>query len=230
MSMNYKSIIELKSVTFSYSEGPVLFQDLSLVFEQSRFYLIKGRSGTGKSSLLRLINLLEEPSSGKILYKGRPVTSLHSPSLRCLITYIQQTPVVINGSVRDNLLLPFTFKANKEQHPPDDDRLSKLLDDFYLKDVSLESNARNLSVGQHQRLCIIRGLLLSPDVILLDEPTSALDEESSKIVESWTERLCLEYGQTVIMVSHKNFKPKKVIPEVLEVADRHVRKTTWELK
>ena len=97
------------------------------------------------------------------------------------------------------------------------------MDEFHLDNVNLEGNAANLSVGQLQRVCLIRGLLLSPDVILLDEPTSALDDESCRIVESSVERLCQESKKTVIMVSHRKFNPRGITPVVFELADGRVR-------
>jgi putative ABC transport system ATP-binding protein len=126
---------------------------------------------------------------------------------------------VIDGSIRDNLLLPFNFKNNRDLARPDDERLEVLLDNFMLKDVGLGDNAHNLSVGQLQRLCLIRALLLSPEILLLDEPTSALDEESGKIVESISERLCQESGLTVVIVSHRGFELRQIEPVVLEVAE-----------
>ncbi len=223
MKTNNKYIIEFINVTFSYSEGRVLFKDLSLTFQPGRFYLIKGPSGMGKSSLLKLMNRIEDPRDGTILFKGRPLAEYQPQVLRRLILYIQQTPVVINGSVKDNLLLPFTFKNNSNLTKPDDNKLYEFIKEFHLNKINLGDNAQNLSVGQLQRICIIRGLLLSPEVILLDEPTSALDEESCRIVESNTSRLCREFDQTIIMVSHKKFDPGQIRPIVLELADGRVR-------
>lgn len=97
------------------------------------------------------------------------------------------------------------------------------MDEFHLGNVKLDSNAENLSVGQLQRICLIRGLLLSPEVILLDEPTSALDDESCRIVESSVVRLCLVSGKTVIMVSHRKFEPEGITPVIHELADGRFR-------
>ncbi len=221
--MNEIPIVEFLNVTFSYAESPLLFQSISLKIIHGAFYLIKGPSGAGKSSLLRLINRLEEPSAGEILFETRPLSSYHPPVLRKSILYIQQTPVAIDGSVRDNLVLPFTFKGNKGIDCPNDDELSVFLDDFHLNSVSLNQHAKNLSVGQLQRICLIRGLLLSPKIILMDEPTSALDKESRSVVESRVEKLCQEEGRTVIMVSHGDFKPTQIKPHVLEVRAAEIK-------
>lgn len=216
-------MIEFRNVSFSYPNGLTVFKDLSMKFGQGAFSVIQGRSGEGKSSLLKLMNRLEDPQEGEIRFKGRVLGSYEPQMIRASILYVQQTPVVISGTVKDNLMLPFTFKINRDMEMPDKHTLMKFMDEYHLDNVPLERNAADLSVGQLQRICLIRGLLLSPEVILLDEPTSALDEESSRIVESSAVRLCRELGRTVIMVSHRKFEPEQITPVVYELADGRIR-------
>jgi len=217
--MNNHTIIRLENIDFVYSECTTLFNNVSCDLMEGGFYVVRGPSGSGKSTLLRLLNRLENPSRGEIYFQDRSFSSIPVHELRRQILYIQQTPVVTDGSVKDNLLLPFSFKNNKNLALPDDDQLKKMLDDFSLDQVSLEKQARNLSVGQQQRLCLIRGLLLSPSMILFDEPTSALDDESSRIVELMAETLCHEKGKTIIMVSHREFVPRLVKPIIIDVRE-----------
>lgn len=217
--MNNHTIIRFDNIRFIYPEGMTLFNDVYLDLKEGGFYVVRGPSGSGKSTLLRLLNRLENPSQGEIYFQDQSYSSMPVHELRRQILYIQQTPVVTDGSVKDNLLLPFSFKNNKDLARPDDDQLEKMLDDFSLDQVPLEKQARNLSVGQQQRLCLIRGLLLSPSVILFDEPTSALDDESSRIVELMAETLCYEKGKTIIMVSHREFVPRLVKPVNIEVRE-----------
>jgi len=212
-------VIAFSKVTFSYPSGKVLFQDLSLELAGGSFYLVQGPSGSGKSTFLRLINRLEEPSRGQLMFKGRPLASYNPPLLRREILYIQQTPTSVDATVRENLLLAFSFKNNRDLAPPDDDILRSRLDNFLLNDIHLDTHASTLSVGQLQRLCLIRGLLLNPKVLLLDEPASALDEESARIVEETAERLCAESGLTVVMVSHRAFTPRGVAHKILRIAE-----------
>ena len=219
---NDKPVIEFSKVSFAFEDARHLFLDFSLKLTGGSFYLIRGPSGSGKSTFLRLINRLEELSAGHISFNGRPLSSYKPPILRRSILYIQQTPTALDATVRQNLLLAFSFKNNKDLVPPGDDVLRAHLDRFLLKDIRLESNALTLSVGQLQRLCFIRGLLLDPKVLLLDEPASALDEESARIVEATTERLCLESGLTVLMVSHRRFEPGQVKCHVLQIANGRV--------
>ncbi|MBE9543536.1 MAG: ATP-binding cassette domain-containing protein [Proteobacteria bacterium] len=215
-------VIEFAKLKFSFSDTRILFEDLSLKLNSGSFYLIRGPSGSGKSTFLRLINRLEEPSAGNIFFNGRRLASYSPPLLRRSILYIQQTPTAIDGTVRQNLLLGFTFKNNRDRTPPDDAALKTQLDNFLLSDIRLETNAQTLSVGQLQRLCFIRGLLLDPQVLLLDEPASALDEESSRIVENTAERMCAGSGLTVLMVSHRRFEPQQVKCNILQIAGGRV--------
>jgi UDP-glucose/iron transport system ATP-binding protein len=216
-------MIEFVNISFSYPNGLTIFKELSMKFGQGTLSVIQGRSGEGKSSLLKLMNRLEDPQSGEIRFKGRALSSYEPQVVRAAILYIQQTPEVISGTVKDNFMLPFTFKTNHKKAQPDVKTLLTYMNEFHLDNVPLERNATDLSVGQLQRICLIRGLLLSPEVILLDEPTSALDEESSRIVELNVVRLCREFGRTVIMVSHRKFDTEQITPVVYKLADGRIR-------
>ena len=228
--MATSSIIDFCRVSFAFSREAPLFTGVTLTIRKGGFYLVQGPSGAGKSSFLRLINRLEEPSSGEILFKGRPLSSYPPPLLRRSVLYVQQTPSVIDASVRENLLLPFSFKNNTHLEQPRDERLRTLLADFFLQGVGLDDNALTLSLGQLQRLCFIRGLLLSPEVLLLDEPTSALDRESAQVVESMVERLNRSSGLTVLTVTHKEPKPGLITPLFLKVAEGRIREFTWNME
>ena len=212
-------VIEFRNVSFSYSETESLYKDISFSLMKGAFYLIKGPSGVGKSTLLRLMNRMEEPTSGDIFLNGNSYTVRFSPELRTSVIYIQQIPVLFDGTIKENLLLPFNFRANRHLDKPEDTVLENYLSEFKLEKIRLDRSANQLSAGQAQRLCLIRGLLLSPEVVLFDEPVSALDKESSDIVEAYAEKLCIERGITVVMVSHKDFIPKRVEPFFMVVSD-----------
>ncbi len=212
-------IIYFENVSFAYSGDKVLFRKLSLGIKPGTFYHVKGLSGSGKSTFLRLIIRLEEPAQGRILFKGTPLTDTYPPHLRRAILYLPQTPVAIDGTVREYLLLPFTFKANQDLEKPDDSRLMERLKVFLLDDIRLDDHTQTLSMGQLQRLCFIRGLLLSPAVLLLDEPTSSLDRQSAAIVRNHIEKLCKASGMTILMVSHEDVLPGSLKCRSLIVAD-----------
>jgi putative ABC transport system ATP-binding protein len=218
--MGATPLIEFDRVSFGFRPEAPLLDDISVALERGIFYLVTGPSGAGKSTLLRLINRLEEPTSGELRFQGRPLPSYAPPRLRRSILSVQQTPTAIDGSVRDNLLLPFGFAANRDLARPDDEALGRRLAEVRLEGVSLDTHAQTLSVGQLQRLCILRGLLLSPEVMLLDEPTSALDAESREAVLALIARIFRETGLAAVMVSHQDQAPPGVEPVRLRLRDR----------
>ncbi|WP_353118565.1 ATP-binding cassette domain-containing protein [Nitratidesulfovibrio sp.] len=186
--------------------GPPGLAHVNLAVHPGDFVMLTGPSGAGKSTLLRLAVRLEEADAGVVRCGGRPVADIPPAELRRALGFVQQTPTVGAGTVRDNLLLPFTFAANKGLTPPDDAELAGWLARFRLAGVGLDAVAASLSVGQRQRVCIIRTMLLRPAALLMDEPTSALDQESSAVVEALTEELN-EDGVTVLMVTHGAYRP-----------------------
>jgi putative ABC transport system ATP-binding protein len=203
-------LLQLHDVSFSYggaASGPMVLEGLDLSVEPGEFVMIQGASGSGKSTILRLICRLQAPVAGTILFREKPVVSIKPSLLRSSICYVPQVPVMVEGSVADNLLLPFSFEANRSGRKPSTDEIESMLHRFYLGEISPTQSAQNLSVGQKQRLALMRALLQGPELLLLDEPTSALDRESSTMVFSIIERLNTEEGKTVIIVTHSDYSP-----------------------
>lgn len=119
--------------------------------------------------------------------------------------------------MRENLCLGFDFRAS-EDDAPSDESLARMLEDFLLTDVALQDEAPNLSVGQKQRIALIRLLLSKPNVLLCDEATSALDPDSRTVVEQKLESLN-EGGMTVICVTHLDYTPQSSQLRQLTLAD-----------
>lgn len=194
--------LDCQNVSFAYPQKPALLEHVSLTFPAGSYNWVRGPSGCGKSTLLRLLCRLLEPSQGHINFSGQLLTSIDPPSLRRQVVYLHQIPVVLEASVKENLLLPFNFKVNQDLLPPDENLLSVRLEEFLLHGISLQTPAFSLSVGQKQRLCLLRTMLVGPSVLLLDEPSAALDKESAKVVFEMVQRLNREQGTTIILVSH----------------------------
>jgi putative ABC transport system ATP-binding protein len=201
-------LLEIRDISFAYEGSPhPLFKHLDLVVEAGEFIIVKGPSGTGKSTLLRLICRLSQPGEGAIFFRGRNVREMAPSLLRSLIGYVAQVPQMIDASVGDNLLLPFSFAVNRKKRVPGDAELRQMLDEFYLGGITLQQSAQRLSTGQKQRLAIMRAILQQPELLLLDEPTSSLDNESASMVFSIMEFLNTSKKMALITVTHSDYAP-----------------------
>jgi len=212
---------EFENVSFAWPGGRTVLADQTFAIADNGFVVVRGPSGSGKSTLLRMMNRLEEPQSGTIRYCGRDLADYDPPRLRQRVAYFQQMPVVADVTVRETLLMPFTFMVNKGLTPPADDDLVDRLEAVHLGMVQPDERAGALSVGQRQRLSLARSLMTGPDVLLLDEPTASLDRESQAVVEQMAEQLCAE-GTTIIMVTHDGFSPQRLPMVQIHIQDGKV--------
>ncbi len=212
-----KAILEFDNVFFGYDNARPVLDNASFRVPQGAFVLVKGPSGVGKSTLLRLCCRLEEPFSGLIRFDGVPLAEMDPPSLRRKICYMQQTPTLAPGSIGNNLLAPFGFRSARGTPPPTVETIRELLDEFQLSEFGPEDPASTLSVGQKQRVCMIRTLLLNPEIMLLDEPTSALDPKSAEIVLNRAQDANRRKNVTILMVTHASDQFAMIAPRIVEI-------------
>lgn len=159
---------------------------------------IFGKSGSGKSTLLKLLNKLISPESGYIYYDKKLMNDISSIDLRRKVVMLGQTPVIFEGSLRDNLLIGLKFSEKKLLSDVD----LKFMLELVNLDKELDEDSYNLSGGEKQRLSLVRALLLNPEVLLLDEPSSALDENTEISVISTVLQYCKDNDITPIIVTH----------------------------
>ncbi len=162
---------------------------------------IIGPSGSGKTTLLRALARLLPGVVGTLVLEGEPAESVSATEWRKRITLLPQITALVPGTVRENLLLPWTLKARKDERPPDDRRLREALDSVGMDDVDLSRDSARLSVGQAARVSLLRVLLTDPKVLLLDEPDASLDDVSAEQVSRATHAFA-ESGGSVIRVRH----------------------------
>jgi putative ABC transport system ATP-binding protein len=210
--------LELVGVTCSFTTHAPLFSGVDLCLESGEFVVLQGPSGSGKSSFLRLLNMLDAPAAGHLLFDGHPPHPEAAPDLRQRILLVPQTPLVRPGSVWETLIYPFSFRAARAKQIPQRQEMRRMLDRVLLTDLAFDEEAGKLSVGQRQRLGLVRALGIRPDFLLLDEPTAALDPEAAAAVESLLEEYCLEHGCGVVLVSHQPFSPRQIVPRYLRLA------------
>ena len=188
--------ISLENLSLTLDSKKIM-DSLSFDFKENNFYIIKGESGCGKTTLLKCISTLLNHDSGNISY-SEELPVLH---LRRKIQYLPQLPVIFDGSVKENLLKPFSFKPF-DQSAPHDDELQKKLRVLFNDVPELEKKASKLSQGEKQRLALCRTLMVQPHVLLCDEPTASLDSVSRKIVEEKIVEFAKVKGNMVIFISH----------------------------
>ena len=177
-----------------------LLTDISLIINHGDRLGIEGPSGAGKSTLLRLLNRLQETSSGSIVYQDQPLASYPVPQLRREIMLVPQEPKLLNMSVEASLLYPLTLQTVPQREAKS--RLAETCDLWQIPEEWLDRNELQLSVGQRQLVTIARGTILKPKILLLDEPTSALDPQLAQRVMDCLTRLNHQDKLTVIMVNH----------------------------
>ncbi|HEY7320170.1 MAG TPA: ATP-binding cassette domain-containing protein [Candidatus Binatia bacterium] len=197
-------IFEVNHLSLDYPAGrshPVvaILNDVSFRVERGHALTLVGPSGSGKSSLLRCLNRLVEPTSGTVRFDGRDIRSFDPRELRSHVALVMQTPVMFEGTVRDNLCIrpvgvPGDFSEN---------RLAATLDEVGLEPNILGREAATLSGGEKQRVTIARALLRGPQALLLDEPTSALDPPNALLVVETISRLRASRALSIVAVTHQ---------------------------
>ncbi len=178
-----------------------ILRGVTLTAPEAEMTVIIGPSGGGKSTLVRLVNRLEEPDGGRILLDGVPIVSIDPLDVRRRIGLVPQKPFMFDGAVMFNLLRSFHFRGAV---PPgeNDPQIAQVLELCRLEAGLLNRDARTLSLGQQQRLSLARTLLASPEVLLLDEPTSALDRPTADRLADTLREICRTRSLTVLMVTH----------------------------
>lgn len=188
-------ILQAKHLTRAV-KGKTTVDDVSFDVNVGELLAIVGPSGAGKSSLLRLLNRLDEPTSGSVLIEGKDYREIPTRELRRRVGMVMQRPFAFPGSVAENL----RFGPQQRGRTLSDEEIESLLRDVGLSGYSAEDVA-HLSGGEAQRVCFARALANEPAVLLLDEPTSALDEVAKLEVETVIRRISAQ-GVTSVMVTH----------------------------
>ncbi|KAG0606707.1 hypothetical protein M758_9G161600 [Ceratodon purpureus] len=200
-----KGEIELKHVAFAYSTRPdaMIFKDLNLKVRAGRSLALVGASGSGKSSVISLLERFYDPLSGRVLIDGKDIRKLNLKSLRRGIALVSQEPALFATTIYENILYGRKDATEQEVHAAamaaNAHNFISALPDSYKTQVG--ERGVQLSGGQKQRVAIARAVLKNPAVLLLDEATSALDAESEQIVQEALDRLM--QGRTSVVVAHR---------------------------
>ncbi|MBP9537196.1 MAG: ATP-binding cassette domain-containing protein [Negativicutes bacterium] len=218
---NNKEILKIENLNLEIGTVKIL-KDISFTVQKKEIIALLGPSGSGKSSLLKSINMLNTPSCGQIKYHNNDIQEISPMALRKKIGYVLQKPTLFGNDVMENLKYPC------ELH-------QKVFDinlvEFYLKKVNLkpdilEKKPNELSGGEQQRISLVRTLLLEPEIILLDEVTSALDEDNTLLIEELIKYENENNELTVIFISHNNEQAKRLAQKVIYMEEGVIKEFT----
>jgi putative ABC transport system ATP-binding protein len=205
-------LFELDGVSLEI-DGRAILRGMSLTVSDEGITVLLGPSGAGKTMILRLLNRLEVPTSGVVLFRGEPVASIDPLALRRRVGMVFQRPAPFPGTVRDNLLVADPAASDEE--------LLAALAGAGLAATFLDRSADDLSGGESQRMCLARTLVTQPEVLLMDEPTSALDPDARHRLERTARALAAE-GRPVVWVTHDLDQADRLADDVLVVIDGRV--------
>lgn len=194
----------LEQVTQRYNGRCVLALD-AMQINKGEILALVGPSGAGKSTLLRLLNFLEAPTSGTIMFDGTAVTHNLPLTTRRRVTTVFQKPALLKRSVAANIGYGLSLRGEKISPELLDHWLTRL----GLQDLS-KQKASKLSAGEAQRVALARALVMRPDVLLLDEPTANLDPFNVHLIENIVREENQQNGTTIILVTHNVFQAKRI--------------------
>lgn len=232
---NIKEILNIMKLNKSYSvnrnEQTIIIHDVSFKIEAGRYYSIMGKSGCGKTTLLKLLGGIEKPTSGNIYFMGKEINSMKGDELadfkRCHVGFIYQDyRLLSNLTVEENIILPLVLDENnlnislkKVKEMGEQMKISHLM----------KRSPIDLSGGEKQRVAISRALINNPDIILADEPTGNLDSIATEIIVNIFKEIHETMKKTLIIVTHDakmaSYSEKVMflkdgkIPEILDSKD-----------
>ncbi|MBS7525462.1 energy-coupling factor ABC transporter ATP-binding protein [Fusibacter paucivorans] len=186
-------LIKTESLNFNHM---IRYPDLQIQAEKLTF--IKGPSGTGKTTLLKLLNATTSPASGTICLNDESIDSIDAVLLRQQLLLCGQTVYLFDSTIRENFAHYYRYR---NLAIPDDDTIQKYLT-LCLAPFPLDTHCQTLSGGERQRIYIAIFLSFQSDVLMLDEPTSALDETTSRKLFENLKLLMTDTNRTLIVVSH----------------------------
>ncbi len=177
--------------------GKTILEGITFEARRGETLAVTGPSGSGKSSLLRLLNRLDEPSAGTVYLDGVDYRSLPPRELRRRVAMVTQTPFLFPGTAADNV----RYGPRQQGKELADEEVEALLERVGLAGMA-GAEAVHLSGGEAQRLSLARALANDPGALLLDEPTSALDRDAKSAIEELICRIARESGVACVMVTH----------------------------
>lgn len=207
---NINNPLSIRNISFSYEEGINVIKNFSMELENNKLTVLVGKSGAGKSTIMKLLLGLYEPSEGSIIFSGKEVVTLET--LRNKTAYVLQEPLLFRGSIYENI------SCGNQNATKDEVKSAAILsgvDKFVCKfekgyETIILDDGKSLSGGQKQRIAIARALVKNAPILLLDEITSALDKENEKYILETIKNI--SKFKNVLFITHNE--------EVAELTDK----------
>lgn len=211
-------MIEFQNVSKVYKGGKVAVEDFNLKIEKGEFICFIGTSGSGKTTSMRMINRMVEPSEGKVLINDQDITELNPVELRRKIGYvIQNIGLMPHMTIRDNItLVPKLLKVPQGER---EQIAEKMIDLVELPREMLDRYPNELSGGQQQRIGVVRALAANQDIILMDEPFGALDPITREALQDLVKDLQTRLGKTIVFVTHDMDEALKLSSSIVIMND-----------
>ena len=213
-------VYQLQDLRKEYA-GRIVTDVERLDIRRGEVLALVGPSGAGKSTLLRLLNFLEHPTAGRIIFQGQAINGTAPLAVRRQVTTVFQRPMLLKASVHANVAYGLRLRGQRV-----DGQVHDILARVGLEQLA-RSSAHKLSGGEMQRVALARALVIDPAVLLLDEPTANLDPYNIGLIEDIVRQHNRERGTTVVLVTHNVFQARRLADRVglmlsgrlVEVAD-----------
>jgi tungstate transport system ATP-binding protein len=209
----HSGLMRLQDLGKSFGDREVL-KKINMSINEGEIFALMGPSGVGKTTLFRILNLLEKPSEGRLFFRGIELTGStirEKINARRSMSMLFQTPCVLNTTVFNNVAYGLVIrKVDKKTIR------KKVINALSI--VGLEGKekqkARTLSGGEAQRMAFARAIVYDPDILLLDEPTSSLDPANVAMIEEIIKRIRRERGTTIVIATHNIYQVKRIADRV----------------
>jgi ATP-binding cassette subfamily B protein len=198
-----RGAIEFRDVSFAYGDGGEVLHNVSLAVSAGETIAFVGQTGSGKSTVMKLLLRFYEPSAGEILLDGQPIHTLSLDTVRRRIGFVSQDVFLFQGTIRDNIAYGSADASNADVRAAAEaaeamEFIAEMPGGF---DTVVGERGQKLSGGQRQRLSIARALLKNPPVLILDEATSAVDNETEAAIQRSLQHI--SHTRTTLVIAHR---------------------------